>query len=163
MLSIALQTSVSIDPALRTEDFDDGVGARLGATLGATRGVASVNEAARAGKPDWLKVVQLDRENWRISDARVEVADNSGLLGFIERISSRRYEILWMTDPLRWAYEGSFDAAVRGFFESVRFGGTVLAERERWEIPRSANSSRRVLKQIKLANRGGGRTTQLED
>jgi hypothetical protein len=99
------------------------------------RGVALMTRPARVGNLDWLRVVRLDRTNWRISDSRLDSMAGRGLLGFVERIHAGRWEIMWMTDPLRWAYEGSFDAAIQGFSESVRFGGTVLAERERREIP----------------------------
>jgi hypothetical protein len=138
--------------------FDDGVSA----TFRAIRWTASMSRASLAGIPDWLKIVRLDKADWRVSDARVEVAGDNGLLGYIERIHAGRWEILWMADPLRWAYEDSFHSAIHAFSESVRFGGTVLAERERWEVPRSANSSRHVLRQIRISNRGQ-RPTQLED
>jgi hypothetical protein len=120
-----------------------------------------MSRASRAGIPDWLKIVRLDRVDWRVSDARLEVVGDNGLLGYIERIHAGRWEILWMADPLRWAYEDSFDSAIHAFSESVRFGGTILAERERWGIPRSANSSRRVLRRIRIAGRAR-RPTQLE-
>ena len=80
--------------------------------------------------PDWLEIIQLDRSDWRISDARLGSPDGDRLVGYIERLARDRYELLWMTDPLRWAYVDSFDAARTAFADSVRFTGMILSERD---------------------------------
>lgn len=74
-----------------------------------------------------LDVVRLARGEWRVSDA----ADPDILLGFIERQAAGRFEVVWMTDPMRWGYADSFDAALVAFGDSVRFSGEVLPQRAR--------------------------------
>ena len=80
--------------------------------------------------PDWLEVIRIGRKDWRVSDTRREVGDAARLLGFIERISRDRYEVLWMTEPLRWAYLPTMSAAIEAFSDSLRFTGEQVSERE---------------------------------
>jgi hypothetical protein len=72
-----------------------------------------------------LVVVPLSRNEWRVSDA----ADAGALLGFIERQTNGRFEIVWMTDPMRWGYARTFDEAVTAFGDSTRFTGEIFLER----------------------------------
>jgi hypothetical protein len=85
---------------------------------------------------EWLEVIRLSRVDWRISDSRIDVDDSTRLLGYIERQFHDRYEVLWMTDPLRWAYVESFDAALAGFGESARFTVQTQADRRESDSPR---------------------------
>jgi hypothetical protein len=74
---------------------------------------------------DGIQIVRLGRAEWRINDA----ADADRLLGFIERQQSGRFEVMWMTDPMRWGYTSSFDDAVVAFSDSVRFAGDIFEQR----------------------------------
>jgi hypothetical protein len=78
----------------------------------------------RASFPS-LEVVKLGRTEWRISDA----AEPMRLLGFIERQRAGRFEVVWMSDPMRWGYADSFDAALLAFGDSARFTGEIAANR----------------------------------
>jgi hypothetical protein len=80
--------------------------------------------------PDWLEGVRLSRTDWRVSDARVPAAEPGYLLGYVERLLRDRYEILWMTDPMRWAYTDSLDAALKGLAEGARFTGSTQVDRD---------------------------------
>jgi hypothetical protein len=71
--------------------------------------------------------VRLDKSDWRISSG----ADPDNLLGYIERQRSGRFEVTWMTDPMRWGYASSFDEALLAFGDSVRFTGEILDQRAR--------------------------------
>jgi hypothetical protein len=79
---------------------------------------------------DWLEVLRLDRKDWRISDARVEKSEPRRLLGYIERLRRDRYEILWLTEPVGWAYATSFDLALAAFAHRDQFAGTVSPQRD---------------------------------
>ena len=72
-----------------------------------------------------LSVVRLGKTDWRVSDA----SQADLLLGFIERQRTGRFEITWMSDPVRWGYAESFDEALVGFADSARFVGEVFPER----------------------------------
>jgi hypothetical protein len=74
-----------------------------------------------------LSVVRLGRTDWRISSG----VDGEELLGYIERQSGGRFEVLWMSDPVRWGYVDSFDEALVAFGDSVRFSGEVFGDRAR--------------------------------
>jgi hypothetical protein len=74
---------------------------------------------------DTLEVVRLGRTEWRVADA----ATPENLLGFIERQRADRFEVVWMSDPMRWGYAPSFESALVAFGDSVRFAGEVTAKR----------------------------------
>ena len=62
--------------------------------------------------PTWLEVIRLGRRDGRILDSRIETSDPARLLGFVERLSTRRYEVLWMTGAMRWgSVAGAFIAS----------------------------------------------------
>lgn len=97
----------------------------------------------RASFPS-LEVVRLGRAEWRISDA----AEPAQLLGFIERQRAGRFEVVWLSDPVRWGYADSFDAALLAFGDNARFTGEIVANRtlepHRDRGPASLGSARRV-------------------
>ncbi len=74
---------------------------------------------------DGIELVRLGRAEWRVNDAN----DAGRLLGYIERQRGDRYEVVWMTDPMRWGYAASFDEALAGFADSLRFAGEVFDQR----------------------------------
>jgi hypothetical protein len=82
-------------------------------------------KSARRQPFDGLDVVRLSRTDWRVSKR----AEPEQLLGYIERQRGDRYEVLWMTDPMRWGYAPSFEDALVAFGDSARFTGEILAER----------------------------------
>ncbi len=88
---------------------------------------------ARLTKPgsEGLEIVRLGRAEWRISDARVDGPGSARLLGYVERLLRHRYEVVWMTDPIRWGYVETFDEAIAAFVDSSRFGGITATERDR--------------------------------
>jgi hypothetical protein len=89
-------------------------------------------------KPQYetLSVVRLGKTDWRISDA----IDHDILLGFIERQRAGRFEVTWMSDPMRWGYTASFDDALTAFADSTRFAGEVFPERARVELASIASA-----------------------
>jgi hypothetical protein len=74
---------------------------------------------------DGVEIVRLGRGDWRVNDA----AHPDRLLGYIERQRSGRFEVMWMTDPMRWGYAASFEEALAAFGESVLFVGEVFERR----------------------------------
>jgi hypothetical protein len=74
-----------------------------------------------------LDVVRLSRTDWRVS--RVGRPDQ--VLGYVERQRVDRYEIVWMTDPMRWGYATSWDDALMAFGDASRFVGEILDQRAR--------------------------------
>jgi hypothetical protein len=70
-------------------------------------------------------VESLSRTEWRVLDA----TDAGRIVGFIERLSGGRFEIVWMSDPMRWGYAKSFDEAVAAFSDGASFAGEVFLER----------------------------------
>jgi hypothetical protein len=83
---------------------------------------------------EWLEVVRLGKCDWRVSDSRVDKADGARLLGYIEQIGRFHYELLRITDPLRWAYVESLAAATAAFIDNTTFRNETFAERE-YEAP----------------------------
>lgn len=81
-----------------------------------------------------LAIVRLGRAEWRVSDA----SDQGQLLGYVERLRTDRFELVWMSDPIRWGYTQTFDAALTAFADGDRFAGEVFPAR----VP-VAQSSRR--------------------
>jgi hypothetical protein len=92
---------------------------------------ANAEERAPESSTDRLEVIRLSWSEWRISDSRLPDSDPDRLLGYVERLSRRRYEVVWMTDPMRWGYAESLAAALAGLANGERFSGTTLAERDR--------------------------------
>jgi hypothetical protein len=74
---------------------------------------------------DGVEIVRLGRTDWRVNDA----ANPDRLLGYIERQRSGRFEVMWMTDPMRWGYAASFEEALAAFGSSVHFVGEILDKR----------------------------------
>jgi hypothetical protein len=72
-----------------------------------------------------LDVVRLSRTDWRVSS----VGAPEQVLGYVERQRADRYEIVLMTDPMRWGYATSFDDALMAFGDAARFAGEILEER----------------------------------
>jgi hypothetical protein len=72
-----------------------------------------------------IHVVRLGRTEWRVNSE----ADPDRPLGYIERQRADRYEVTWMTDPMRWGYAASFDEALVAFGDSVRFPGDIFDTR----------------------------------
>ena len=93
--------------------------------------MSRTHDAPRGATPDWLEIVRVGRAEWRISDTRVDSFDSARLLGYVERLLRNRYELVWMTDPMRWGYVETFAEAIAGFEDSARFGGHISAERDR--------------------------------
>ena len=89
-----------------------------------------MSAADSARTADWLEVTRIGKRDWRVSDTRREVGDSTRLLGFVERIRRDRFEVLWMTEPLRWAYLPSMSEAIEAFGDSLRFTGEQIPERE---------------------------------
>jgi hypothetical protein len=79
---------------------------------------------------EWLEILHTGKTDWRVCDSRRDPADSSRLLGFIERLSRDRYEILWLTEPPRWAYTESLKSALAAFDETVEFAGSKTLKRE---------------------------------
>jgi hypothetical protein len=88
-----------------------------------------------------LEVVRLGRTEWRISDT----SEPERLLGYIERQRPRRFEVLWMTDPMRWGYAESFGEALVAFGDSARFTGETFLERAVPVARRNAGGRRGIL------------------
>ena len=85
---------------------------------------------ALSSATDWLEVVRIGRADWRVSDARREAGDTERLLGFVERLGRARFEVVWMSDPLRWAYVATLPAAVAALRDRDEFPGLQLYLRE---------------------------------
>jgi hypothetical protein len=86
---------------------------------------------------EWLEVVRTGRSDWRVSDSRRDPGDPDRLLGFVERLDRGRFEVLWMTEPLRWGYTRSLPEALAALRDRVTFSGLQLYARE--ERPRRGN------------------------
>jgi hypothetical protein len=79
---------------------------------------------------EWLEVVRLGKCDWRVTDSRIDLADGSRLLGYIELIGRFHYELLWTAVPLRWSYAESFAAAIGAFAEDTTLRYARLAALE---------------------------------
>jgi len=77
-----------------------------------------------------IEVIRLDRTAWRISNSFIDEGEPGRLLGYIERLNSDRYEVLWLTAPISWAYVESFELALAAVTDSTHFNGTIAPERE---------------------------------
>jgi hypothetical protein len=72
-----------------------------------------------------IDVVRLSRTDWRVSHSGAP----ERVLGYVERQRANRFEIVWMTDPMRWGYTTTFDDALMAFGDASRFTGEILDER----------------------------------
>lgn len=77
-----------------------------------------------------LEVIRLDRSSWRISDSSIDEHDPRRLIGYVERVAANRYEVLWLTDPVAWAYVASFDDALAAMADRNNFLGTIEPQRD---------------------------------
>jgi hypothetical protein len=93
--------------------------------IGIPSGQELTLKAALVNEFGTLSIVRLGKADWRISSG----SNPDVLLGYIERQRSGRFEVTWMTDPMRWGYAASFDEALLAFGESVRFTGEILDQR----------------------------------
>jgi hypothetical protein len=89
-----------------------------------------VSTLAPQGTAEWLEVFHIGKNEWRVSDSRLEAGTDGRLLGFVERLSRDRYEVLWMTEPPRWAYVDSLARAMAAFGDDAGFIGMEVSERE---------------------------------
>ena len=110
-------------------------------------------KATLVGEFDTLSIVRLDKTDWRISSG----SNPDQLLGYIERQRSGRFEVTWMTDPMRWGYAASFEEAVLAFGDSVRFAGEIFDERAQVFGARrqSTNAPQRRTSWLKPSGRPG--------
>ena len=77
-----------------------------------------------------LEVIRLDRTGWRISDPSIDDGGSGRLLGYIERLRSDRYEVLWLAAPISWAYVDSFEVALEAVADRPHFSGIIEPERD---------------------------------
>jgi hypothetical protein len=89
-----------------------------------------VSTLAPPSAAEWLEVIRTGRSDWRVSDSRLASGDPERIVGFVERLDRLRYEVLWMTDPMRWAYVESLAAAVAAIRDRVEFVGPQLLQRQ---------------------------------
>jgi hypothetical protein len=85
---------------------------------------------------DWLEVLRVGKTDWRVSDSRHDVGSTGRILGFVERQGRDRFEILWMTEPPRWAYVHSLAEAIAALGNDIGFTGPDALERQ--EAPRKS-------------------------
>jgi hypothetical protein len=60
----------------------------------------------------WVQLERLDGSYWCVSDSRIDDADPARLLGYVERLGRHRYEALRLSDPVRWDYCETLEAAI---------------------------------------------------
>ena len=77
-----------------------------------------------------IEVIRLDRTAWRVSNSFIDEGDPDRLLGYIERLESGRYEVLWLAAPISWAYVDSFGLALAAVADRSHFNGIVEPERD---------------------------------
>lgn len=87
----------------------------------------------------WLEVIRLNRTAWRISNSSISQGDPDRLLGYIERLSSDRFEVLWLGAPISWAYVTSFEVALAAVADRSQFSGIIEPERD--PATRAANTA----------------------
>ena len=85
---------------------------------------------ARSDAVRSLDVHKLDRRSWRVTDSSRTGSPETRIVGFIERLRSDRYEVLWLTPPIGWAYFASFDSALEALEDRETFLGTIEASRD---------------------------------
>lgn len=87
----------------------------------------------------WPEVIRLNRTAWRISNSSISQGDPDRLLGYIERLSSDRFEVLWLGAPISWAYVTSFEVALAAVSDRSHFSGIIEPERD--PATRAANTA----------------------
>jgi len=75
--------------------------------------------------PEWLEVIRLGRTDWRVSDAPIEMVDPGRLVGFVEKLPTGRFELLWTVYPIRWGYTDTLSSALLGMAEGPGFAGAT--------------------------------------
>lgn len=90
----------------------------------------SVSRAYRGDKSRaGLDVFRIDGATWRVSDPSADMEDPRRILGYIERLSRNRYEVLWLA-PVAWAYVSTFDLAIQAITDRSLLGDAVRRHRE---------------------------------
>lgn len=84
----------------------------------------------RGNPPDWIELFRLTHTDWRVSDSRIDRSEPRRLLGYIERLDDGRYEALWISEPIGWAYLPTMSQAVEAFEDRGRFSEFIDRERE---------------------------------
>jgi hypothetical protein len=87
---------------------------------------------------DGLELVRTTRTDWRVVDARALQSDPGRVLGFIERMRYSRYELLWTTEPPRWAYVSSLRLAAAAFAAEPTYSGVTEPSRIVEHLPLTA-------------------------
>jgi len=108
--------------------------------------MAEVSQLApkrNAATPDWLETTRLGFNDWRVSDSRIEPSEPTRLLGYIERLGRHRYEILWMSEPVGWAYVTTLRIALHAFANEEPFDGIIATERDPAALSATTISFRR--------------------
>ena len=77
-----------------------------------------------------LEIIRLNRTGWRISNSSIYENDPRRLLGYIERLETDRYEVLWLAAPISWAYVDSFELALAAIAERPQLSSIKEPERE---------------------------------
>ena len=77
-----------------------------------------------------LEVIRLNRTGWRVSNSCIDEGDPGRVLGYVERLGSDRYEVLWLAAPISWAHVGSFEVALAAVADRPHFSGTMEPERD---------------------------------
>jgi len=77
-----------------------------------------------------IEVIRLNRTAWRISNSSIDEGDPGRLLGYIERLESDRYEVLWLAAPVSCAYVDSFELALAAATDRPHFSGIIEPERD---------------------------------
>ena len=100
---------------------------------------------ALSNVPAGIEVIRLDRTAWRVSNSFIDRGDPDRLLGYIERLHSGRYEVLWLAPPISWAYVDSFELALAAVADRPHFGGIVEPERD----PAARAGNRTLLRPVR--------------
>jgi hypothetical protein len=87
---------------------------------------------------DGLELVRTSRTDWRVVDTRALQSDPGRVLGFIERMRYSRYELLWTTEPPRWAYVSSLRLAAAAFATEPTCSGVTETSRIVEHLPLTA-------------------------
>jgi hypothetical protein len=93
--------------------------------------------------PDWLAVIRVGRKEWRISDSRIDASVSGHLIGFVEKLPTGRFELVWITEPIRWGYSDTFAEAVAGMADRTAFVG-ASDRRESFGAPPRPSAFHRI-------------------
>jgi hypothetical protein len=78
---------------------------------------------------DGIELERLGRNDWRAVDTHAVSSDPRRIIGFIERLARGRYEVVWLSEPPRWAYVASLKSAIDAIFDISLFTGTIESTR----------------------------------